>query len=435
MCLCRDAPSLAGRCLVWVTPPETQRLSPQDKIPLAAVYNPPQIYYNIFKMINMRCRAISPKAAEFSALQVQKGAAMKKAGINLIEVKERNRALLLQSVCTAGSITRSELSEGLHLSPMTVTNITSELLQKHIIEEFAPQDPIKSPGRTPMLLRICSTSPVVLGIYISRTCLYGVVCDLSLQLLARAKRPLTPIENEESFLQKLRELAEQLTEHTERPILGMGISTVGVISSDASGIAYVTDFFGIRSLNLRDALQPYFRFPIIVCNDMHASGLCELYFGAGKDADSFLYMGITEGLGAALVSHHELLDACGELGHTSIDFGGPRCTCGSRGCLELYASAPAILSLIHDECGVELDSMEQAAGFAMTNKAAYTVFYNAMRQLSFGLNNYLNLVNVSLVVLGHDAAFLPEEFVRYLEQWVADINVSVHQQQLRPRFV
>ena len=322
---------------------------------------------------------------------------MKKAGINLIEVKERNRALLLQSVCTAGSITRSELSEGLHLSPMTVTNITSELLQKHIIEEFAPQDPIKSPGRTPMLLRICSTSPVVLGIYISRTCLYGVVCDLSLQLLARAKRPLTPIENEESFLQKLRELAEQLTEHTERPILGMGISTVGVISSDASGIAYVTDFFGIRSLNLRDALQPYFRFPIIVCNDMHASGLCELYFGAGKDADSFLYMGITEGLGAALVSHHELLDACGELGHTSIDFGGPRCTCGSRGCLELYASAPAILSLIHDECGVELDSMEQAAGFAMTNKAAYTVFYNAMRQLSFGLNNYLNLVNVSLV--------------------------------------
>ena len=184
---------------------------------------------------------------------------------------------------------------------------------------------------------------------------------------------------------------------------------------------------------------------------MHASGLCELYFGAGKDADSFLYMGITEGLGAALVSHHELLDACGELGHTSIDFGprmrfgllehmiiapdGPLCYCGSRGCLELYASAPAILSLIHDECGVELDSMEQAAGFAMTNKAAYTVFYNAMRQLSFGLNNYLNLVNVPLVVLGHDAAFLPEEFVRYLEQWVADINVSVHQQQLRPRFV
>lgn len=73
---------------------------------------------------------------------------MKKAGINLIEVKERNRALLLQSVCTAGSITRSELSEGLHLSPMTVTNITSELLQKHIIEEFAPQDPIKSPAHT-----------------------------------------------------------------------------------------------------------------------------------------------------------------------------------------------------------------------------------------------------------------------------------------------
>ena len=68
---------------------------------------------------------------------------MKKAGINLIEVKERNRALLLQSICTAGTITRSELSESLQLSPMTVTNITSELLQKHVIEEVPPHDPYR----------------------------------------------------------------------------------------------------------------------------------------------------------------------------------------------------------------------------------------------------------------------------------------------------
>ena len=201
---------------------------------------------------------------------------MKRAGINLIEVKERNRALLLQSICTAGTITRSELSGSLHLSPMTVTNITSELLQKRIIEEVTPHDPVKTPGRTPMLLRICTTSPVVAGIYISRTCLYGVVCDLSLQLLARAKRPLSANENEQSILQKLRELTEHLTGRTSRPVLALGLSTVGVINPDSSGVAYVTDFFGIRSLNLRDALQPHFPFPIYVANDLQASGLCEL---------------------------------------------------------------------------------------------------------------------------------------------------------------
>lgn len=357
---------------------------------------------------------------------------MRKAGINLIEVKERNRALLLQSICTAGTITRSELSECLHLSPMTVTNITSELLQKRIIEEIVPQDPVKSPGRTPMLLRISATSPAISGIYISRRSLYGVVCDLSLHLLAHTQRPLSAAETEQSILQKLRELAEQLAARTNRPLLALGLSTVGVISADGSGIAYVTDFFGIRSLNLRDALQPYFTFPVFVCNDMQASGLCELYFGMGRDAESFLYVGITDGLGAAVVSHHELLDACGELGHTTIDYGGARCTCGSRGCLEMYASTPTILREIRDECGVTLENMQQAASFAMTNKTAYTIFYNAMCHLTYGLNNYLNLINVPLIILGHDAALLPEEFVSYLEQWLGRINISVHQQRRCP---
>lgn len=360
---------------------------------------------------------------------------MRKAGINLIEVKERNRALLLQSICTAGSITRSELSECLHLSPMTVTNITSELLQKHIIEEFAPQDPVKTPGRTPMLLRISATSPVVAGIYISRAGLHGVVCDLSLRQLAHARRALTASETQESILQKLRELTTQLTSRLDRPVLALGLSTIGVINADSSGIAYVTDFFGIRSLNLRDALAPYFPFPIFVCNDMQASGLCELYFGMGRESESFLYVGITDGLGAAVVSHHELLDACGELGHICIDYGGPVCACGSRGCLELYASTPTILKMIHEECGVQLENMEQAVAFAMSNKTAYTIFYNALCRLTYGLNSYLNLINVPLIILGHDGAFLPEEFVSYLEEWLARINISVHQQRLCPRFV
>lgn len=360
---------------------------------------------------------------------------MRKSGINLVEVKEQNRALLLQSICTAGTITRSELSERLKLSPMTVTNITSELLQNRIIEEAVPPEPVKSPGRTPMLLRISTAAPVIAGIYISRSCLCGVVCDLSLQLLVRARRQLSASETEQSILQKLRELAEQLCSRAGRPVLALGLSTVGIISTDGSGIAYVTDFFGIRALNLRDALQPQFEFPIFVCNDMQASGLCELYFGMGRDTESFLYVGITDGLGAAVVSRHELLDACGELGHTSIDYSGPRCTCGSRGCLELYASTPTILRLIHEECGVTLENMQQAASFAMENKTAYTIFYNAMCQLTYGLNNYLNLISVPLVILGHDAAFLPEEFVSFLEQWLGRINLSVRQQQLCPRFV
>ena len=78
---------------------------------------------------------------------------MKKPGINLSEVKERNRASVLRLLCTAPSITRSELSERLCLSPMTVTNITSELLGARLIEEVTPCS--CASRRTPRSWRAC----------------------------------------------------------------------------------------------------------------------------------------------------------------------------------------------------------------------------------------------------------------------------------------
>lgn len=360
---------------------------------------------------------------------------MKRAGINLIEVKERNRALLLQAICTSDAITRSELSERLQLSPMTVTNITSELLQKKIIEEVPPLDPIRTPGRTPMLLRIGEQSPVILGVYISRTCLRGMVCGMSMQILKQEKRPLDQTDNQQTLIQKLREMIAQLIDGVERPILALGISTIGIINEGNTGIAYVTDFFDIHSLDFQQVLQAELPFPIFVGNDMSASGLSEMYFGAGKDEDSFLYVGLTDGLGAAVVSHHELLDACGEIGHTSINDNGPLCACGSRGCLELYASTPTILRQIREECGIELENMTQAVSFALANKTAHTIFYNALRHLAYGLNNYLNLINVSTIVLGHDAALLSDELIELLDQWLSRINVSVRRRNMRLKFV
>ena len=69
---------------------------------------------------------------------------MRKSGLNLSGIKENNRALILQMICTAGQITRSELAARSRLSQMTVTNIVNELLGKKLIEE---QGRLTVPGR------------------------------------------------------------------------------------------------------------------------------------------------------------------------------------------------------------------------------------------------------------------------------------------------
>lgn len=351
---------------------------------------------------------------------------MENTGINLTKAKETNRALLLQMICTAGKITRTELSVKSQLSPMTITNIVNEFLAQKLIVEVAPEDTVKVPGRTPMLLQISPESPVAVGIRMTKRHLYGIVGNLSMKTLVQKSVDLSQEETEESVLEKLRLLTESLIADIDRPILGLGISTPGVINRENSSIEYITDFFDIQRLDLHSYLSRFFDFPVYVCKDIHAATLCELYFGHGQTEDNFLYVGITYGVGASVVYERKYLNFCGEMGHMTIDHHGPKCDCGSNGCLELYASTPSILRQIAEETGMHLQNMKEAVAFAQKDRTAYAVFYNAMRQLAYGINNYLNLYSVPTVVLGHDACLLPDELVEQMESMIASINISMH---------
>lgn len=360
---------------------------------------------------------------------------MKETGINLIKAKESNRALLLQLICTAGKITRTELSVRSQLSPMTITNIVNEFLAQKLIVEVPPEDTVKVPGRTPMLLQISPASPVIVGIRMSRRRLQGIVANLSTQPLVQKEVLFSAEETEETIIHKLKELTEDLIRNIDRPILGLGISTAGVIDRESGVLEYITNFFHITRLDLRGHLSRYFDFPIYVCNEVHAAALCELYFGHGQAEDNFLYVGLTHGIAAAIVFERKLLDFSGEMGHMTIDYHGPRCACGNNGCLELYASTPNLLRQIADQTGVQLQNMEEAVAFAQKNRTAYAVFYNAMRQLSYGINNYLNLYSVPTVILGHDSYLLPDEIVEQMETTIASMSISMHHFGARPKLV
>jgi glucokinase len=86
--------------------------------------------------------------------------------------------------------------------------------------------------------------------------------------------------------------------------------------------------------------------PIQVANDGHAAALAEHHFGCGRGFYEFAVLVLGTGVGGGVISQGRLLfganGAAGRLGHMSIDPEGPQCSCGNRGCLELYASGKAI---------------------------------------------------------------------------------------------
>ena len=94
-------------------------------------------------------------------------------------------------------------------------------------------------------------------------------------------------------------------------------------------------------------LNAYFEIPIAVTNDANAAALGELLFGAGKDMKDFIVITLGTGLGSGIVVNGQLIHGhdgiAGELGHTNYKSNGRLCKCGSRGCVETYASGSGIV--------------------------------------------------------------------------------------------
>lgn len=351
---------------------------------------------------------------------------MNNSGLNMEIVKDHNRALIIQLICTNNGVTRQDLTEATNLTPMTLTNITSELIKNNLICEIDAKNTGK--GRTPKLLYPAPNSPVAAGIFISKTCMYGIITDLSLNIIITKKVPFARQETSDTITTKLLTLADYLTSYSDRPLLGLGVSTVGVVDTINGRITYITDFFNIHELEIKSILERHVDIPVFVKNDMQSAALCEMYFGLGKVKDHFIYLGLTIGVGASIVANQQLLNnmtgSCGELGHMTINYkDGEQCQCGSRGCLELTASVPKIIEHINQACNTNFSDFREALAFCDNNDTARAILMDVSDQLAYALNNLINIVDISTIILGHSAIYLPDYVLDSIEKRLNRISL------------
>ncbi|MBW1660485.1 MAG: ROK family protein [Deltaproteobacteria bacterium] len=101
-----------------------------------------------------------------------------------------------------------------------------------------------------------------------------------------------------------------------------------------------------------DLLRSTFPHPLFIDNDATVQTLGEARVGKGKGAQNFIYMALGTGIGGGIVMNGQLyrgtLGMAGEIGHLTIDYRGRKCLCGSRGCLETYASINGIANTLKE---------------------------------------------------------------------------------------
>lgn len=212
--------------------------------------------------------------------------------------------------------------------------------------------------------------------------------------------------------------AEQRAGAKRSDFLGVGVGAPGPLDR-AKGVVIVAPNLHWKNYPLRDNIAKRVHLHATLDNDANCATYGEWWLGAGRGAKNMLGLTIGTGIGGGLIVNGELFhgasDVAGEIGHTTIEMQGRRCACGNYGCLEAYASGPAIAERAREALAFDGASsiMATIAGGSIANITAETVFRAASegdavasevvketaRFLGTGVANLLNIFNPEVVVL------------------------------------
>jgi glucokinase len=173
----------------------------------------------------------------------------------------------------------------------------------------------------------------------------AVLHQMSIPTLAR--------EGHEAVMRRMADLFLQIIQSSgmeKDDIGGIGIGVPGVLDLEKGEVLFLPNLPGTwPHVPLRETIERLTGLPTALLNDVRSITYGEWCFGAGRGVDTVAVFAIGTGIGGGLVINGQLHlgigGTAGELGHTIIDFNGPRCGCGSDGCLEAYASGPAIAAM------------------------------------------------------------------------------------------
>ncbi len=257
------------------------------------------------------------------------------SGTNLTRVKDFNEAVVLDLVRSRGEITRPAIAETTGLTLQTVANISRRLLASGLLGERG--------DRRRRVLTLDGEAATALGIQLDRPSLSVALVNLAGAIKARETIAIHDDDAPERVVARMAELARRVS-GASTP-LGAGIGAPGPLDLRQGRLLGPLGFAGWDHFPLRQAVSEALGLRVIMDNDATAAALGEHW--RGTHASNFVYLYLGRGLGAGLIVDGQAFRGrrgnAGEISHIQVDPGGPRCACGGRGCLGLYATPEGLL--------------------------------------------------------------------------------------------
>ncbi len=200
---------------------------------------------------------------------------------------------------------------------------------------------------------------------------------------------------------------------------GIGIGIPGKVDAKKGTVTSAPNFAEWDRVNVKQLLSRKFKTRIELDNDANCAALGELHFGIGKKIKSFVMITLGTGVGGGIVVNGKLIrgesGGAGEIGHISIDYQGPLCKCGQRGCIEAYAGNNYIKqrtvqklheyseSIIIDLVQNDLNKIEPKIIFEASvngDELANKILSDTGKYIGIGLASVINILDIKTFIIG-----------------------------------
>lgn len=193
----------------------------------------------------------------------------------------------------------------------------------------------------------------------------------------------------------------------------VGMGTPGIANSE-TGIIEYSNNLGFVNTPMVKYLEEGLGKPAFIENDANAAAYGEYVAGAAKGARNAVCITLGTGVGGGIIVDGKIY--CGsnfggaEIGHTVISVDGPQCTCGRKGCFEVYSSATGLIRMTKEAIAENPDSSmaaeEKISGRTAFNhmrkgdKAAKEVVDKYIKYLAAGITNTINIFQPDVLCIG-----------------------------------
>ena len=256
--------------------------------------------------------------------------------------RDINRRIVLNLIRTHQPISRADLARHSGLQRSTVSVIAEQLIKERWITEGANGHTAR--GRRPTFLHLNKERVGIVGINVRPITTTLALADLDANFLAQDSLP-TPADPKQFVAELVPRVRKLIEARPELTCEGIGVSLPGRVDLATKKLVFAPNL-GWRDFDLKTPLEKATKLPVELENAANSCALTEICFGRRAEGlRNLVVVTVSEGIGCGLILNHQLVQGAtgtaGEFGHAALVQDGLECSCGNRGCWEMYASNSA----------------------------------------------------------------------------------------------